>query len=99
MTSRAVSLSVNGGPIEVDYFVQGFLDHVTSGMMEMLEGAGPIKTLDLSLDGDKLKVIHNGKTIPTNPFVTRIITNTVRGMASSLKGVSEIKQLNLTIKK
>ena len=99
MTSRAVTLSVNGVPIEIDYFVQGFIDHVTSGMMEMLEGAGVVKTLDLSIDGDKLKVIHNGKTIPTNPFVTKIIKNTVIGMVSSLKGVSGIKQLNLSIKK
>ncbi len=99
MTSRAVTLSVNGVPIEIDYFVQGFIDHVTSGMMEMLEGAGVIKTLDLSLDGDKLKIIHNNKTISTNPFVTKIIKNTITGMVSSLKGVGEIKQLSLTIKK
>ena len=38
MASRQVSLSVNDVFIELDYFVQGFIDHTISGMLAVLQG-------------------------------------------------------------
>ena len=96
---RQVSLLVNNNPIEIEYFVQEFIYHVISGMMEMLEGAGPVKTLELYIDGDRVKIVHNGNAIAINPFVTKIIRGTVTGMVSSLKGVSDIKTVNISINK
>jgi len=33
--------------------VQGFIDHVASGIIEALEGTGKITDLDLSIDGEQ----------------------------------------------
>jgi hypothetical protein len=67
--------------------------------MEALKDAGEIKTLDLAIEGDRVRIIHNKKDIPLNPFVTRIIRNTLTGMVSSLKGVSEISKIDINIRK
>ncbi len=47
---RQVSLLVNEEPIPLDYFVQAIIDHTTGGMIKALEGTGPIKNPDLSID-------------------------------------------------
>ena len=49
MASTKVILSVNDVPIELDYFVQGFLDHVMGGMVAALKETGEIKSLDVSI--------------------------------------------------
>ena len=99
MASREVKLSVNDVPIELDYFVQGFIEHTISGMMATLEGTGEIKNLELSIDGDKVTINLNSALVPTNPFVNKIIRNTIAGMVSSLKGVSEINKMNISIRR
>ena len=98
MTKR-VSLSVNDAPIEMDYFVQGFIDHTIEGIIESLEEAGPIKTLNMSIEGDKAAINLNGTAVSANPFVSKIIASTVNGMVSSLKGVSKIKKVKVVIEK
>ena len=97
--TRQISLVVNDVPIELDYFVQGFIDHTISGMVEALEGTGEIKNLELSVEGGKVIINLNGGAVPINPFVAKIIRNTIVGMVSSLKGVSEINRLNISIKR
>lgn len=99
MASREVKLSVNDVPIELDYFVQGFIEHTISGMMAALEGTGEIESLELSIDGDKVTINLNSALVPTNPFVNKIIRNTIAGMVSSLKGVNEINRMNLSIRR
>ncbi len=94
-----LKLSVNDAPIKTDYFVEGFIDHTVSGMIEALEGTGKIKDLNLSIEGDKVTINLNGVTVPTNAFVNKIIRSTTIGMVSTLKGVSEIKKLKLTLSK
>lgn len=97
MTTMQVSLSVNDVPIALDYFVQGFIDHVVGGILAALEGTGEIKTLDLSIEGDEVTINLNDAVVPVNPFVTEITRNTVVGMVSSLKGVSQIDRLKINI--
>ena len=97
--TREVSLLVNGQPIELDYFVQGFIDHTIDGMLAGLEGTGKIEKLDVSIEGDKVTINLNDSAVPTNPFVSKIIKNTIVGMVSSLKGVSEINKVGITIKR
>jgi len=97
--SRRVVLSVNHMPIEVDYFIQGFIDHTVGGMVGALEGIGEIRTLDIAIDEAEVKVTLNGADVSVNAFVTRIIKNTVFGMVSSLKGVDDIDRLNLSIER
>ena len=95
--TRQVGLLVNDVPIELDYFVQGFIDHTISGMVLALEGTGEINTLDVSVAGDEVVVNLNRAPVPTNFFVNKIMSNTIRGMVSPLKGVSQISSVKISI--
>ena len=95
--TKQVSLSVNDVPIEIDYFVAGFIEHTIGGMLSALEGTGEIETMDMSIEADEVTINLNNATVPINPFVSKIIKNTVFGMVSSLKGVNEIDKMNLSI--
>ena len=97
--SRSIALSVNNKPIELDYFVQGFIDHVMGGMVAALRGTGEIESLDVSILGDTVTINLNSVMVPINPFVNRITRNTIVGMVSSLKGVSNIDRMKLSIKR
>jgi len=99
MASRQVSLSVNDVPIELDYFVQGFIDHVMGGMIAALKDTGEIRSLDVSILGDTVTINLNNATVATNPFVNRVTRNTIVGMVSSLKGVSNIDRVDLSIRR
>ena len=95
--TREVSLLVNGQPVTLDYFVQGFIDHAVGGMLSSLEGVGTIQRAEIDIEGDDITVNLNGAHLPTNPFVTKIIRNTVRGMVSSLKGVGGTDSVRVVI--
>jgi hypothetical protein len=95
--TRRITLSVNDIPVEIDYFVQGFIDHIVGGMVSALEGTGEIKHLVVSLEGEKIAMILNDTVVPINTFANDIIRNTIIGMVSSLKEVNEINKLTLTI--
>ncbi len=97
--SRNVVLSVNNMPIELDYFIQRFIDHTVGGMIGALEGTGEIRTLDVTIDETELIATLNGADVPVNAFVTKIIRNTVFGMVSTLKGVDDIDRLNISIER
>jgi hypothetical protein len=95
-----LSLTVNEEPIQTDYFVAGFIDHTVSGMVESLEGTGKVKDLELTLDGEEVAIILNGKTVPINAFVKLIFKSTLTGMVSPLKGVKgKVKNLKIVIRK
>ena len=95
----SLSLVVNDTPIRTDYFVEAFIDHTVSGMVEALEGTGKIRDLNLSVDGDKVTVNLNGDVVPTNAFASKIIKSTITGMVSILKGVTDTKKLSIVIHK
>lgn len=97
--TRQISLLVNNQPIDLDYFVQGFIDHTVTGMLEALENTGEIKGLKMSILGEEVTIKLNDSSVPVNPFVNRIIKNTIAGMVSSLKGVNEVNQVNISIEK
>ena len=97
--TRRINLSVNEVPVEIDYFVQGFIDHTVAGMIAALEGTGEIRSLMVSLEGDNVAVILNDSVVPINPFANKIMRNTIEGMVSSLKGVSEVNRLTIHIKR
>ena len=94
-----VSLSVNDTPIELDYFVQEFINHTMGGMMPALKDTGEIKSLDVVVQGDEVRLDLNGTEVTVNLFVTKIIKSTVTGMVSSLKGVSEINKISISIRR
>lgn len=99
MASRKVSLSVNDTPIELDNFVQGYIDHVVGGILASLKNTGEIQGVDLSIDGDQVSIILNNAAVPINPFVAQIIRNTMVGIISSLKGIVEIERIQVKIRR
>ena len=97
--TKHIALSVNDKPIELSYFLQGFIDHTAGGMVEALEGTGEVKTLDISIEADSVIINLNNTSVPLNPFVSRVIRNTIFGIVSSLKGASKISKTNISIKR
>ena len=97
--TKQVTLLVNDEPIVLDYFVEGYIDHTTGGMIAALEGTGEIKTLDVTIEGDKVTINLNNALVPTNPFVSKVITSTIFALANCLKGVGQIKDLRIDIKR
>jgi len=95
--TRKVSLMVNDAPISLDYFVEDFIDHITGGMIASLDGTGEIKTLELTVDGDKVAVNLNDAEVPVNAFVAKIFRATVEAMVSTLKGVSAVNRVKINI--
>jgi len=97
--TRSISLSVNDRPVKLDYFVAGYLDHVTGGIISSLKGTSEIKNLELTIDGDGIVTVNlNGADVPLNYFASEIVKSTVSGMVAPLKGVEgAIDKLELKI--
>ncbi len=95
--TRQVSLLANDQSVEIDYFVQGFVDHTIGGILAGLEGTEEIKSMDVSIEGEKVVINLNNALVSINPFVSVLIRNTIVGMVSSLKGVDKVDGVNITI--
>jgi hypothetical protein len=92
--TRQISLNVNNMPIELDYFVAGYLDHITGGIIASLKGTGEIKKLKLTIDNKGLvKINLNNADVPVNYFVEEIVRSTLQGVVTPLKGVDRDKPL------
>ena len=98
MTKR-VSLSVNNMPVDLDYFVQDYINHVIGGIVASLKDTGEIENLELAIDNEGQVTINlNNADVPLKYFPMEIIRGTVLGMVSTLKGVDEVvDSLELTI--
>ena len=100
--TREIKLTVNDKPIQIDYFVAGFIDHTVTGMLAGLEGTaeGKIKSAEINIDGAAVAVNVDNSPLPINAFVIKIIGSTLKGLLSTLKGVdSQINTVALQIKK
>ena len=97
--ARKTSLTVNSIPVELDYFVGGYVYHVVAGIVASLKDTGTIKNLELDVAGDdRVQIALNGVDVPLNYFATQIIQNTLAGMVSNLRGVTEeMRTLELRI--
>ncbi len=95
--TRQVSLLANDQSVEIDYFVQGFIDHTIGGILAGLEGTEEIKSMDVSIEGEKVVINLNNALVPINPFVSVLIRNTIVGMVSSLKGVSKARAVEVLL--
>ena len=96
--TRQISLSVNDVPIELDYFVQEYIDHVVGGIMASLKDTGEIESLQLNIDNEGQVIINlNDADVPLKYFPNDIIKSTILGMVAPLKGVSEVDRLEITI--
>jgi hypothetical protein len=98
--TKEIKLTVDNQPIELDYFVEGFIDHTTRGVLAGLEGTGEfasIKSARISVSGGKVDIQVDSRPIPANPFVSNIVKNTLAGMLSSLKGVSSTDTFSISL--
>jgi len=96
--ARKINLSVNDVPIQLDYFVEGYVDHVIGGIMASLKDTGEIENLELSIDNEgEVKINLNNAAVPLIYFPNEIIRSTILGMVSTLKGVGEVDRLKITI--
>jgi hypothetical protein len=92
--TRQITLTINDTPVELDYFIAGYLDHVAGGMLASLKGTGEIKKLKLTIDNKGLvKINLNDADVPINYFVEEIIKSTFKGIITPLKGVDKDQPL------
>jgi len=94
-----INLVVNDQPIELDHFVEGFIENTIDGMLASLKGTEALNSLEIFIEGDGININLNNNPLTTNPFVSKIMINTIAGMVSSLKGVSEINKVSITVKR
>ena len=96
--AKQVSLSVNDVPIQLDYFVEEYIDHVIGGILASLKDTGEIENMELLIDdGGEVSISLNNNEIPLKYFPNEIIKSTVMGMVSPLKGVKEVNKLKIKI--
>jgi hypothetical protein len=93
--TRRISLNVNDSPIEMDYFVQGFIGHTVYGMVSSLEGMNEIGNIEIETNGNDANICVNGNPVTLNDFAATIVSSTVRGMVSSLKGVENAEKIQI----
>jgi hypothetical protein len=92
--TREVNLTVNNTPIKLDYFVAGYLDHLTGGILGSLKGTTEIKKVKLTIDKEgQVKINLNNANLPLNYFVEEIVRSTIKGAIATLKGVDKDKPL------
>jgi hypothetical protein len=94
-----VNLSVNNVPINLDYFVSSYIEHIINGVVTSLKDTGEIESLRLAIDNEgQVQITLNNTDIPLKYFPIEIIRSTILGMVAPLKGVEgEINNLELTI--
>ncbi len=99
--TKEVKLTVNGAPIKLDYFVEGYVDHVIGGIIGSLRGTGDIQELELTVDnGETVRVNLNGEDVSLKEFPILIIRSTLAGLVAPLKGVTgALKQLRVTLRR
>ena len=97
--TRHISLSVNDSPIDMDYFVQGFVDHTVYGMVSSLEGVKEINDIEIKINGSDVIILVNDNPLPLNDFAAVITGSTVRGMVSPLKGVGKPEKIQIVIQR
>lgn len=97
--TRHIKLSVNDRPIDMDYFVQAFLDHTIYGMISSLEGVKEVRDVKIDILGVDTNLLVNGHTVDLNRFVATLMCNTLRGMVMSLKGVDTIDKIQIAIER
>lgn len=91
MGTRQITLKANDIPVEIDYFVWRYVDHIVGGIVPCLHSTGDIQTVDLPSSDENTILILNKDTVQMNSFVQQIVRNTVEGIVSSLKGIEQKK--------
>ena len=97
MSSKTVTLNVNGSDVPLSFFVQTYFDRVLDGIAGALESTCIVETLKLEATANAFTLTINDTPINMNEFVGNIIRKTAEGMIGSLRGITEIKTFTIGI--
>ncbi len=97
MSSKTVTLDVNGSDVPLSFFVQTFFDRVLDGMAGALEATCPVEMMTLESKGEAVTMTLNGSPVAMNEFVHHIVSNTAMGMITSLRGVDKVQAFTIRI--
>ncbi len=97
MSSKTVTLSVNGNEVPLSFFVQTYFDRVMDGIAGALESTCVVETLKLEARPGEIALIINGSPVNMNEFVSNIIRKTTEGMIGSLRGITAINTFTIGI--
>ena len=97
--TKKITLAVNEVPIDLDYFVETYLDHVAGGIIGSLQGTGEIEELNLTIDNEgQVRIDLNNCNVELKVFPVEIIRETLFGLVKPLKGVSgEVATMEINI--
>ena len=76
MSTREVTLSVNGKAVKVNDFVQKMIVNVINSIIVDLKGADIKQPISISVDGEDIEITTGGNSVDTNPFVGDFSWNT-----------------------
>jgi hypothetical protein len=94
-----ISLLINENPIDPHPFVEEFIKQTISGMLAALKGMGMINDLELTVEGDSVKINLNGALVKLNAMTSKMIKTTIIALVSTVNDVDEIKKLSIAIRK
>jgi len=97
MSSKTVTLNVNGSDVPLSFFVQTYFDRVLNGMAGALDSTCTVETLKLEAAAEVIVLTINGSLIDMNEFVRNIIRKTAEGMIASLRGIDQVKTFTISI--
>ena len=97
MSSKTVTLEVNGSAVPLSFFVQAFFDKVLDGMVGALESTCTVDTLELKAGVDEITLTVNDSPISLNEFVRQIVRKTAQGMVESLRGINNVDTFPIRI--
>jgi hypothetical protein len=67
--TRQISLYVNNFPVNLDYFVENYIDHVAGGIVASLKDTGEIESLELNIDNEGQVTMNlNNADVPLKYF-------------------------------
>lgn len=94
-----MKLTINNTPFDAHPFINLFIEHTVSGMLDALKNTHKIKDLNLIVKGDDVRINLNGILVPLNAMTSKLIKSTVIGMVSTLPEVNDIKELSIIVHK
>ncbi len=88
---KRVSLAVNHVPVDLDYFVAGYIERVVGGIIASLHDTGEIEALELIVDSEgRVRISLNNADVSLKEFPVEIIRSTLEGVVAPLKGVERV---------
>jgi hypothetical protein len=92
-------MKVNNKAVEMNEFVEGYIAHISAGIVQSLKGVDYLKKIEMKLEGNDVEIHVNGDDIALTPFPIEIIVSTLKGIIKPLAGTdnAELIQINVDV--